>query len=93
MDPREIPEAIRKAGFTPGRVEVTAVGEVRSSGEGRVLHLSAGPVDRLPLVGEMARRLEPGHELRVSGELEYPDKGEEEPYRLRVEGVEEVKVR
>ena len=90
MDPREIPEAIRKAGFTPGRVEITAVGELRSSEEGLDLHLLGGPLDRLPLTGEQAQDLEPDRRLRVTGELEYPDQAEDGPYRLWVEEVAEV---
>jgi len=86
FDPREIPEAVRDAGFTPQAVEITAVGEVTAGESGKVLQMP-GVLAELPLSGEKAQELKPGRRVRLSGELEMPE--EDAPFRLRVEEVGE----
>ena len=86
FDPREVPKAVEKAGFTPGAVEVTAVGEVVETEPGPMLRLS-GPLTELRLLGEKVRDLGTGRRLRLTGKLEMPEA--EEPARLRVEEVGE----
>lgn len=87
MDPREIPAAIRKAGFSPREIEIVAVGEVvrsdRASDSGVWLRL-AGPLPQISLVGDGSEALEAGARVRVVGYLEEPENGEEGGFRLRV---------
>ena len=83
FDPTRISQAIKKAGFTPGEVEVTAVGTL--SGEKDRLQLAmAGPVPILVLAGgtkeEELREREDllGQQLRVTGKL-HPSHADQAP--------------
>ncbi len=74
FDPTRIPKAIRDAGFSPGEIELTAVGVVTKEGERLAVELSGGPA-KLVLSGgaklsELERRNELlGHRVRVTGKL------------------------
>ena len=50
FDPAEIPKAVRKAGFAPGDVHVTAVGILAKAGELLALEMT-GKLEKLVLAG------------------------------------------
>lgn len=74
FDPTAITKAIKDAGFTPGEVELTAVGTLRRKNGLLVLEMS-GPVRQLVLDGgaktaELKQRRDLlGQRVRVTGKL------------------------
>ncbi len=76
IDVSSIPEAIRKAGFTPGTIEVTAVGTISAEDSERPLLEVSGTDQELLLVNlpeeietKSAELAAAGVEVRVSGAL------------------------
>lgn len=82
IDVSNIPEAIRKAGFTPGTIEVTAVGTLSAADRGRLLLEISGSDQELLLVdlsAELERKAAEfatnGVRVRIGGALRlYPEK-------------------
>ena len=78
IDVAAIPEAIRKAGFTSGTIEVTAVGTISIEDDGRVF-LEISGTDQALLLVSLSEEIErksgesaaAGVRLRVSGELRF----------------------
>ena len=62
FDPSAIPGAVRKAGFTPGEIVLTAAGTLRRVGDGLRLEME-GPLPKLLLSGG-----EKFAELRAAGD-------------------------
>jgi len=93
FDPRRIGKAVRDAGFTPGRVEVTAVGRLAKHGELLVLEMT-GAIKEFVLAGgaqagALVERAEfVGQRLRVKGEL-HPEHADRAP-GLTVEKFERL---
>ena len=83
FDPTRIPDALRKAGFTAGKIRVTAVGTLAKDGEIFSLKMD-GPLEQLILAGgpsidELAREEKVlGSRLRVKGEF-HPSHGDKPP--------------
>jgi hypothetical protein len=74
FDPTKIPKAVKDAGFTPGEIEITAVGTFLREKDLLLLKL-AGPVPQFVLAGgakseELKARSDlPSNRLRVTGRL------------------------
>ncbi|MCI0624433.1 MAG: hypothetical protein L0387_22770 [Acidobacteria bacterium] len=74
FDPTKIPKAVKDAGFTPGDIEVTAVGTLKTEGDLLLLEMY-GPVPRFVLAGgqnweELKRRSDfVSKRLQVRGKL------------------------
>ena len=83
FDPTRIPKAVKDAGFTPGEVEVTAVGSLTRK-DGLLLLEMPGALRQFVLAGGpkaeelMGRRDLLGKEVRVLGKL-HPSHGERPP--------------
>lgn len=83
FNPTKIPDAVKDAGFTPGRIEVTAVGLLRD--ENGLLQLQMpGAVGKFVLAGgakaeELKERADLlGKKVRVTGQL-HPSHGDKPP--------------
>ena len=93
FDPTKIPQAVRKAGFAPGEIEVTAAGRLTIEDDFPRLEMP-GPVERLILAGgakaeELRERSDLiGRRLSVTGVL-HPSHAEK-PAGLTVERWELV---
>ncbi len=74
FDPTRIPKAVKDAGFTPGEIEVTAVGTFLREKDLLLLKM-AGPVTQFVLAGgAKAEELKghsdlPGKRVRIAGRL------------------------
>jgi len=83
FDPTGIPEALRKAGFTAGKIRVTAVGTLTKEGEILSLKMD-GPLEQLILAGgpgidDLAKEEKVlGRRLRVKGEF-HPSHADKPP--------------
>ena len=94
FDPRRISRAIRDAGFTPGRIELTASGRLAKQGELLVLEMT-GAIKEFVLAGgaqagALTERTElAGKRLRVRGEL-HPEHADRPP-GLTVEKFEQLR--
>lgn len=83
FDPRRISKAVRDAGFTPGRVELTAAGQLARRGDLLVLEMT-GAVKEFVLAGGAQgdaltdREDLLGRRLRVRGEL-HPEHADQPP--------------
>ena len=83
FDPTKIPRAVRKAGFAPGEIEVTAVGRVAIEDDFLRLEMP-GPVEQLVLAGgakaeELRERSDLiGRRLSVTGVL-HPSHADKPP--------------
>ncbi len=83
FDPAGIPGAVRKAGFAPGDVHVTAVGILAKEGELLALEMT-GLLEKLVLAGgakveELSQKPELlGQRVRVSGKL-HPSHADKPP--------------
>lgn len=78
IDFSSIPEAIRKAGFTPGAIDVTAAGTVSAENEERTLLKVSGSDQELLLVNlskeiekKIAEFAEVGMRMRINGVLHF----------------------
>lgn len=94
IDVSSIPEAIRKAGFTPGTIEVTAVGTISAEDSERLLFEVSGTDQEMLLVnlsGEIEKKstefAAAGVRVRVSGALHLHP---EEPPGLEAVKIEAV---
>ncbi len=73
----QIPEAIRKAGFTPGRLAIEAAGTLLAEGERIVLHDAVGEQRMLvidvpgELEEEVRRARESGGRIRLTGTVHF----------------------
>ncbi len=91
FDPAEIPKAVRKAGFAPGDVHVTAVGILAKTDELLALEMT-GKLEKLVLAGgakvdDLSQKPELlGRLVRVSGKL-HPSH-DDKPPGLTVEAWE-----
>ena len=83
FDPTKIPRAVRKAGFVPHEIEVTAVGRLAIEDDFLLLEMP-GPVEQLVLAGgakaeELRERSDLiGQRLSVTGVL-HPSHAEKPP--------------
>jgi len=74
FDPTRIPKAVKDAGFTPGEIEVTVLGTLKSKGDLLLLAMP-GAVPQFVLAGgakaeELKKRTELlGQRLKVTGKL------------------------
>ncbi len=77
IDVSQIPQAIRRAGFTPGRLEVTAAGSLVAQGDRTVFHDGISDqrmllVNLSPEIEESVRHaLETGETVRLSGTVHF----------------------
>lgn len=82
FDPTRIPKAVKDAGFSPGEIEVTAAGTLRS--EKDLLLEMTGPVPKFVLAdgakaGELEKRSDLlGQRVRVTGKL-HPSHADKPP--------------
>lgn len=82
FDPTKIPQAVRKAGFTPGEIQVTAVGILRD--KNTLLLEMPGPPSQFLLAGGAkadelrGRRDLLGKRVRINGKL-HPSHAERVP--------------
>lgn len=74
FDPTKVPKAVKDAGFTPGEIEITAVGTLARQNQLLILE-TPGPVQQFALAGgekfiELEQRRDLlGQRLRISGTL------------------------
>ena len=93
FDPRGVPKAVRDAGFTPGRIELTAAGKLARRGDLLVLEMT-GAIKEFVLAGGaqaevLAKRADlVGRRIRVQGEL-HPGHADQPP-GLTVEKFERL---
>lgn len=77
IDISQIPEAIREAGFTPGRLAIEAVGTLVADGESTVFHDAVADqrmlVVNVPakLQGKVRHALESGSRVRLTGTIHF----------------------
>ncbi len=83
FDPTGIPKAVKDAGFTPGEIEVTILGTLKSK-DGLLLLTMPGAVTQFVLAGgakaeELRKRTDlQGQRLKVSGKL-HPSHADQPP--------------
>jgi len=95
IDVSSIPDAIRKAGFTPGTIEVTAVGRISAEDRGRLVFEVSGTDQELFLVNlaqevakESADFAAAGVRVRVHGALQFHREGPPGLEVVKIEAVE-----
>lgn len=81
FDPAEIPGAVKKAGFTAGEIEVTAVGRLGVEDGALRLRTPGSPGQVILLTGGKAEELRAqsgllGRRIRVTGIFQSPKAGE-----------------